>query len=87
MILGGPQRFPAEDISELTEEDKYGWYRRSGKMIVIHSLLKLWKKQGHRVLLFTQSRQMLRILEAYIMQQVEWINRTLYVNTDFFISF
>ena len=81
LYTGGPQRFPAEDISELTEEDKYGWYKRSGKMIVIHSLLKLWKKQGHRVLLFTQSRQMLRILEAYIMQQVEWINLTLYVNS------
>jgi len=35
-------------------------------MIVVHSLLKLWKRQNHRVLLFTQSRQMLRILERLL---------------------
>jgi len=51
------------------EEEEFGDYRRSGKMIVIHSLLKIWKKQGHRVLLFTQSRQMLKILEMYSKSQ------------------
>ncbi len=40
--------------------------RRSGKMIVVESLLKLWKEQGHKVLLFTQSRQMLKILEKFV---------------------
>jgi len=43
-----------------TSEDKsvhYGYWKRSGKMIVIESLLKLWKKQRHRVLLFSQSKQ------------------------------
>ena len=38
-------------------------------MIVIHSLLKLWKKQGHKVLLFSQSRRMIGILEAYVREQ------------------
>lgn len=40
--------------------DEYGYWERSGKMIVVESLLKLWKKQGHKVLLFTQSRQVSR---------------------------
>lgn len=37
-------------------------------MIVVETLLKLWHKQGHRVLLFTQSRQMLNIMEAFVKQ-------------------
>jgi hypothetical protein len=41
----------------LPEEGQYGYWRRAGKMLVIQSLLGIWQKQGHRVLLFTQSRQ------------------------------
>ena len=41
-----------------TEDDsEYGHWKRSGKLIVVHSLLKLWKKQKHKVLLFSQTRQ------------------------------
>ncbi|AAS52620.2 AEL065Cp [Eremothecium gossypii ATCC 10895] len=47
-------------------EPSFGDPRRSGKMTVIKQLLLTWKKQGHKALLFTQSRQMLDILEAYI---------------------
>ena len=38
------------------EEGVFGHQSRSGKMIVVETLLKLWEKQGHKVLLFTQSR-------------------------------
>ena len=38
-------------------EEVYGYYRRSGKMIVVEALLKLWKEQNHKVLFFSQSRQ------------------------------
>ena len=65
---GGPKTANI-DPAELGPEDEYGWYKRSGKMVVIHSLLKLWKKQGHRVLLFSQSRKMLKILETYVKEQ------------------
>ena len=65
---GGP-KIDSTEVSRLEPEDKFGWYKRSGKMIVIHSLLKLWKKQGHRVLLFSQSRKMISILEAYVKDQ------------------
>ncbi|XP_051154646.1 DNA excision repair protein ERCC-6-like [Leptopilina boulardi] len=57
-----------DECMELTEEimETFGHWKRAGKMIVVRSLLKIWKKQGHRVLLFTQSRQMMHILEALI---------------------
>lgn len=47
-----------EDI-DLSEEqlEKFGHWKRAGKMTVVRSLLKIWQKQGHRVLLFTQGRQ------------------------------
>ena len=35
-------------------------------MVVVRALLNLWKSQGHRVLLFSQTRQMLDILEKMI---------------------
>jgi DNA excision repair protein ERCC-6 len=53
---------------EETDED-YGEDVRSGKMKVIAELLPLWKQQGHRALIFSQSRRMLDILERYITKQ------------------
>ena len=38
-------------------------------MIVIEALLRLWKKQGHKVLLFTQSRQMLALLVRFVQSE------------------
>ncbi|CAD5124474.1 DgyrCDS12756 [Dimorphilus gyrociliatus] len=60
-----PQTHPKE-AEENPTALSYGYYKRSGKMIVLQSLLKLWYKQEHRVLLFSQSRQMLNILEKYV---------------------
>ena len=39
------------------EVTKYGYPKRSGKMIVLETLLKIWFKQNNRCLLFTQSKQ------------------------------
>ncbi|KAK2648783.1 hypothetical protein Ddye_016272 [Dipteronia dyeriana] len=44
----------------------YGNPERSGKMKVIAQVLKVWKEQGHRVLLFAQTQQMLDILESFL---------------------
>lgn len=44
----------------------YGNLERSGKMKVVAQVLKVWKEQGHRVLLFTQTQQMLDILEIFM---------------------
>jgi DNA excision repair protein ERCC-6 len=38
-------------------------------MIVVETLLRLWKKQDNRVLLFSQSRKMLDILQKFIEEQ------------------
>lgn len=34
-----------EGGEEEDPEERFGYYRRSGKMQVVHSLLKIWKKQ------------------------------------------
>ncbi|KAF9582018.1 hypothetical protein BGW38_000769 [Lunasporangiospora selenospora] len=51
------------------DEDDYGDYRKSGKMVVVKALLELWKKENHRVLLFSQTRTMLDILEKFIRKE------------------
>ena len=38
-------------------EDDYGHYKYSGKMLVVNQLLRIWHKQKHKVLLFTQGKQ------------------------------
>uniref|UniRef100_A0A914DQK6 DNA repair and recombination protein RAD54-like n=1 Tax=Acrobeloides nanus TaxID=290746 RepID=A0A914DQK6_9BILA len=65
LLTGGPNKHSEYDL--LYEPDKaYGATCRSGKMLVTQSLLKLWQKQGHKVLLFSQSKQMLTILEEFV---------------------
>ncbi|XP_046744954.1 DNA excision repair protein ERCC-6-like [Diprion similis] len=49
--------------------ENFGYWKRAGKMAVVRSLLKIWKKQGHRVLLFTQSRQMLAVIETLVQRE------------------
>ncbi|XP_017579330.1 DNA excision repair protein ERCC-6 [Pygocentrus nattereri] len=66
LFTGGPRLLRGIPEEELTEEEHFGYWKRSGKLIVVESLLRLWFKQGHRVLLFTQSRQMLEILEVFV---------------------
>lgn len=51
----GEQQQQQEGNSE--EENGYGYWKRSGKMVVVESLLRMWKAKGHRVLLFSQSKQ------------------------------
>lgn len=44
----------------------YGNIARSGKMKVVDQVLRVWKEQGHRVLLFAQTQQMLDIIENFL---------------------
>mmetsp|Transcript_23904 Transcript_23904/g.40058 ORF Transcript_23904/g.40058 Transcript_23904/m.40058 type:complete len:1147 (-) Transcript_23904:25-3465(-) len=44
----------------------YGWWERSCKLQVMAQVLPLWKEEGHRVLLFCQTRQMLDIVELMV---------------------
>ena len=45
---------------------KYGSGSKSGKMQVVKALLEIWKRDGHKTLLFAQHRIMLDILEKFI---------------------
>lgn len=44
----------------------YGNPAKLGKMQVVKNLLQLWQSQGHRTLLFCQTKQMLDILEKFL---------------------
>ncbi|XP_076980760.1 DNA excision repair protein ERCC-6 isoform X2 [Tamandua tetradactyla] len=68
LFSGGPRNLTGALDHDL-EEEQFGYWKRSGKMIVVESLLKIWHKQGQRVLLFSQSRQMLDILEVFLRAQ------------------
>lgn len=63
-------------------EESYGDPKRSGKMQVVKQLLKLWKEQGHKTLLFTQSRQMLDILEKFISYKDPELSSLAYLRMD-----
>ncbi|XP_046572869.1 LOW QUALITY PROTEIN: DNA excision repair protein ERCC-6-like [Haliotis rubra] len=69
LSTGGPRILVGEDTHG-DETLDYGYYKRSGKMIVVEALLKLWQTQGHRVLLFSQSRTMLDIMEFFVQKQM-----------------
>ncbi|KAK7930806.1 hypothetical protein WMY93_007201 [Mugilogobius chulae] len=66
LFSGGPRMLRGIPEDQLTEEEHFGYWKRSGKLIVVESLLRLWFKQGQRVLLFSQSKQMLDILEVFV---------------------
>jgi DNA excision repair protein ERCC-6 len=61
-----------EEKEEKEEEDAQGKLKgfgaptRSGKLQVLASLLPLWRRQGHRALLFCQTRQMLSIVQRCV---------------------
>lgn len=63
------ERTNNDDDSSVQMNKKFGHYKKSGKMKVVACLLKEWKKQNHKVLVFTQGRQMLAILKQYFVNK------------------
>ncbi|KAK6759347.1 hypothetical protein RB195_021125 [Necator americanus] len=63
LVSGGPNRHG--DFDEIEDPTKaFGHPERSGKMRVLLQLLTIWKEQGgEKALVFSQSREMLDILE------------------------
>ena len=47
---------------------EYGEAARSGKLQVTLKILSLWREQGHRCLIFSQTQQMLDIIESAVAQ-------------------
>ena len=58
----------SEDGDSQPLASEMGGWQKSGKMKVVHALLNMWLPQGHKVLLFVQTRQMLEILEKMASQ-------------------
>jgi len=50
----------------LPDMDDYGAVSRSGKLQVLQHVLRMWHNQKHRVLLFTQTRQVADILQRLV---------------------
>lgn len=50
---------------EMSDEDQM-MIQRSGKMEILAKILPLWKKQGHRVLIFCQWKKMLDIITTFV---------------------
>lgn len=48
---------------------KWGSTSKSGKMQVVKALLSMWKRLGHKTLLFSQGVQMLDIIEEFVRRQ------------------
>ncbi|KAM5141600.1 DNA excision repair protein ERCC-6 [Mantella aurantiaca] len=67
LFTGGTKILKGTRDEDLEEGEEFGYWKRSGKLIVVEALLRIWQRQGHRTLLFTQSRQMLQILEVFLM--------------------
>ena len=47
-------------------EEQFGWGKRSGKMVVVEALLKMWCEQKHRVLFFSQSKMVGTAIEPLL---------------------
>ncbi|KAJ1974747.1 DNA repair protein rhp26, partial [Dimargaris xerosporica] len=62
MFLTPSRHLPLYRITD----PQFGDAERSGKMSVVRTLLTMWAPQGHRVLLFSQTRQMLDLLERMV---------------------
>ena len=60
-----------EDGDDLSDDDARmetdgNIIERAGKLEVLAKILPLWKKQGHRVLIFCQWRRMLNIIQSFV---------------------
>ncbi|GMI29423.1 hypothetical protein TeGR_g3527 [Tetraparma gracilis] len=63
-----------EDVVDLTDDDfsddgPNSFVNRSGKLQILSKILPLWKKEGHRVLIFCQTRQMLTLIERFVQRR------------------
>ncbi|KEP62118.1 UNVERIFIED_CONTAM: SWI2/SNF2-containing protein RAD26 [Hammondia hammondi] len=53
-------------VHDAVRSEDYGNPERSGKLIVLREVLRVWKAEGRRVLLFAQTVQMLDILQRFL---------------------
>lgn len=67
-ICNHPDLFAPRDMAAEGEQQPlpHGHWSLSGKMVVLRALLRLWHEQGHRALIFAQTRQSLSMIEALV---------------------
>lgn len=53
-------------VHAMDKEQTKELVQMSGKLRVLEQILPLWKKQGHKILVFTQTRQMLNVIEHFV---------------------
>ncbi|KAJ2892161.1 DNA repair protein rhp26, partial [Coemansia aciculifera] len=53
----------------------YGDCGKSGKLTIVRALLEMWKPHGHKVLIFSQTRQMLDIIERMVAAMPQMVYR------------
>ncbi|KAF1921107.1 DNA repair and recombination protein RAD26 [Ampelomyces quisqualis] len=72
-ICNHPDLTEHKTLSKKPDYD-YGAPNKSGKMQVVKELLSLWRKGGHKTLLFAQHRIMLDILQKFLNQlpDINW---------------
>ncbi|KAJ1812237.1 DNA repair protein rhp26, partial [Coemansia sp. RSA 2675] len=64
-VAGGGEHLPPD----------YGDWRKSGKLTIVRALLEMWRPHGHKVLIFSQTRQMLDIIERTIAAMPQMVYR------------
>ena len=64
----GENEIFTEEEGTVTDEDQ-SMIQRSGKLEILAKILPLWKKQGHRVLIFCQWRKMLDIIMTFVVSK------------------
>lgn len=60
-----------DDVSVTSEMPSNAAWNDSGKLVVLSKILPLWRKQGHKVLIFSQMRSMLNLVE-YMMNEFKF---------------
>lgn len=65
--VGDESASSSEDEEEIDHEK--GNVSDSGKLTVLRQILQLWKSEKHRVLIFSQTRQMLDIIEKFMINE------------------
>lgn len=84
LIVGRNGDSAFDDGSVSSSDDDYDHDMigdQSGKLQVLSKILPLWKKQGHKVIIFTQWRKMLSIIEQFVIHQ-DWKYARLDGNTN-----
>ncbi|KAL3917622.1 MAG: hypothetical protein SGILL_004626 [Bacillariaceae sp.] len=70
-----------EEMLDDDEDGMQSFVERSGKLEVLAKILPIWKKQGHRVLIFCQWRKMLDLIQRFV-QMNDWKYGRLDGNTN-----